>query len=168
MTEFLARGIYPFLFQGVFRWAIILVEHAEHSRERELRELVRCEFICDVMPEFVLGSVVVLLFLDDFEAAAFARISRIEGAGEKFDALIDLLRPGSDASRSVHVALLPQLTLRAMFMWPRVPWRLHSSLRRFRREPPFPRFSRWISSMRIQVSSETLRRCHTDELRHPP
>jgi hypothetical protein len=34
MAEFLARGIYPFLFQGVFRWAITLIEHAEHSRKR--------------------------------------------------------------------------------------------------------------------------------------
>ena len=38
------------------------------------------------MAEFVLGSVVPFLFLDQLEAAAFARIGRIEHVGEKFDA----------------------------------------------------------------------------------
>ena len=38
------------------------------------------------MPEFVLGSVVPFLFLDQLEAAAFARIGRIEHVREKFDA----------------------------------------------------------------------------------
>ncbi len=38
------------------------------------------------MAEFVLGAVIPVFFLDQLEAAAFARIGRIEDVGEKFDA----------------------------------------------------------------------------------
>src|SRR5205823_11517618 len=44
------------------------------------------EFVGDVVAQLVLGGVVPFLFLDQLEAAAFARVGRIEGTRIKFDA----------------------------------------------------------------------------------
>ena len=49
-----------------------------------MRQLISGELVGDVVAELVLGGVIPFLFLDDFEIAAFPRIGRIEGAGEKF------------------------------------------------------------------------------------
>ena len=82
-----ARSLDPFLLQRIFGRAIRFVEDAEDAGERELRELIRGEFVGHVVAQFVLGSVVPFLLLDQLEAAAFARVRRIEGAGIKFDTL---------------------------------------------------------------------------------
>src|SRR5438105_10781990 len=71
----------PFLFQGVFGWTIGFVEHTEDTREGKLREFVGGELVGDVVAEFVLWTVVPFLFLDQLEAAAFARVGRIEDVG---------------------------------------------------------------------------------------
>ncbi len=85
-TNFFSSGFNPLLFESVFSRAIGFVEYAEDARERELREFVRSELVCHVVPQFVLGCVVPFPFLDQFEAAAFLGIGGIEYVWEKFDA----------------------------------------------------------------------------------
>src|SRR6187200_1655057 len=69
-----------------FRWTIGFVEDAEDAREWERCELVCGDLVSYVVPELVLGCAVPFLFLDDFEAAALLRISRVEYVWKKFDA----------------------------------------------------------------------------------
>ena len=93
----------PFLLERVFRGAVILIKYAEDAGERELREFVGGELVGDVVAHFVLGGVVPFLFLDQLEAAAFARVGRIEDVGIKFDAFTQAFDGGE--ARMIHGAL---------------------------------------------------------------
>jgi hypothetical protein len=85
-ADFFACGFDPLFLQRVFGRAIGLVKHAEDSRERERRQLVRGQFVSHVMSQLVFWCAVPFLFLDEIEAASFARVGRIEHIREKFDA----------------------------------------------------------------------------------
>ncbi len=76
----------PFFLESIFRRPIRLVKHAEDAGERKRGEFVCSELVGDVVAEFVLGCVVPLFLLNDFEAAALLRIGRVEDVREKFDA----------------------------------------------------------------------------------
>ncbi len=102
-AEFFASGIDPLFLERVLCGTIGFVEDAEDAGERELRQFVGGELVGDVVTEFVLGSVVPFLFLDQLEAAAFARIGRIEGAGIKFDAFTQTFDGGE--AGMIHRAL---------------------------------------------------------------
>src|SRR5438552_1931556 len=71
VTKLLSGLLDPFLFQRILRRSVILIEYPKHSRKRQLREFIGSELVGDVVAEFVLGGVVVFLFLDQLEAAAF-------------------------------------------------------------------------------------------------
>ena len=63
-------------------------EFVEWLEERvALDDPLAFTIIGDIVPHFILRRVVPLLFLDQFEAAAFARIGRVENVGKKFNAL---------------------------------------------------------------------------------
>src|SRR6267143_6809170 len=83
---FLASGLDPFFLESILRWPVVLIKDAEDAWERQLRQFICGELVGDIVAQLVLGGVVPFLFLDQFEAAAFAWIGRIEGAGIKFDA----------------------------------------------------------------------------------
>ena len=83
LPKFFARGFDPFLLERILGWAIAFVKDAEDAGEWELREFVGGELVGDVVAQLVLGSVVPFLFLDQLEAAAFARIARIECTRDK-------------------------------------------------------------------------------------
>ena len=80
-------SINPFFLQGALRRAIAFKEDAEDAWERQAGKLVGGQFVGDVVALLIFRGVIPFLFLDEFEAAAFARVGRIEGAGEKFNAL---------------------------------------------------------------------------------
>ena len=77
---------HPLFLERVFGRAIVFVEDAEDAGKWDLRQLVGGELVGDVVAKLVLRGVVLFLFLDQREGAAFARVGRVEGAGEKFDA----------------------------------------------------------------------------------
>ena len=87
VANLFARILNPLLFQRIFRWTIGFVEDAEYAGERKRCEFVRGDLVGDVMTELVFGCAVPFLFLDNFEAAAFLWIARIEYVRKKFDAL---------------------------------------------------------------------------------
>src|SRR3954454_18278866 len=91
LGQLFASRIDPAFLKGVFRWSVVLIKHAEHAREWELGQFVRCKFIRHVVTHFVFRRVVVLFLLDHGERTAFPRISWIEGAGVKFDTLTQAL-----------------------------------------------------------------------------
>ncbi len=75
---FLASALDPFFLESILCRPVILVEDAEDARKRQLRQFIGGELVGDVVAQLVLVGVVPLLFLDQLEAAAFARIGRIE------------------------------------------------------------------------------------------
>src|SRR5438477_11231339 len=81
LPDFFARDLNQFFLKRVFGWTNGLVENPEHAGERERGEFVGSELVGDVVAELVLGRAVPFLLLDDLEAAAFARVSRIEHVG---------------------------------------------------------------------------------------
>src|SRR5439155_796370 len=78
IAGFFPAALDPFLLESILRGSVILIKDAEDAGEWELRQFVCGELVGDVVAQFVLGSVVPFLFLDQFEAAAFTRIGRIE------------------------------------------------------------------------------------------
>src|SRR5437763_1710054 len=93
----------PFFLEGILRRPVVLVKDAEDARERQLRQFIGGELVGDVVAQLVLGGVVPFLFLDQLEAAAFARIGRIEGAGIKFDTFTQTFDGGK--AGMIHGAL---------------------------------------------------------------
>src|SRR5882724_13675688 len=72
IAQLLSSSIDPFFFQRVLGWPIGFVKDAEDAGERDLGQFVSGEFVGDVVTQLVFRSVVPFLFLDQFEAAAFA------------------------------------------------------------------------------------------------
>src|SRR5581483_1402994 len=89
VAVFFTARLDPFFLQRVFARAICFVKDAEHARERKSGELVRGHLVSDVVSQLVFRGVVPFLFLDDFEAPAFARVGRIEHVREKFHAFTE-------------------------------------------------------------------------------
>jgi hypothetical protein len=98
-----ARAFNPFLLQSIFRRSVILIKHPKYSRKRELREFVGGELVGDVVAQLVLWRVVPSLLLDHFEAAALARVARIEYARIKLDAFREAFDDGE--ALVIHGAL---------------------------------------------------------------
>src|SRR3954447_21798342 len=86
VANLFARLLDPFFLQRIFRGTIGFVKHPEHAGEWNRGKFIRGDLVSDIVTEFILRCVVPLLLLYHFEAAAFARIGRIEYVREKFDA----------------------------------------------------------------------------------
>src|SRR6266403_4623617 len=100
---FLASRLDPFFLESILRRPVVLIKDAEDAWERQLRQFIGGELVGDVVAQLVLGGVVPFLFLDQLEAAAFAWIGRIEGAGIKFDAFTQTFDSGKTGM--IHGAL---------------------------------------------------------------
>ena len=99
----LARTLDPLFLERVLGRAIALVEDAEHSWKRKLRQFVGGELVGDVVAQLVLRGVVPFFLLDQLEGAAFARVARVEYPRIKLDAFRQAFDGGE--ARMIHGAL---------------------------------------------------------------